>query len=323
MERRPARHEEAGAGAGPEDRADSRSGIEEVLEVVEEEQELSPAKEPGQVVGCPDRLRNLGGQELGVREPRERHPEDAVMEPADELGGDLEREPGLSRPSGAGEREETRPVRELRNELLELLLAPDERCRDDGEVGCVERAERGKVPLAELEEAFCADQVLQPVLAEIADGCVGLEERARRLGENDLAAVGGAGDPRGAVDVDADVPLVRNDRLAGVDSHADPDRTPLKRAARLGGGRDRFGSSRERDEEGVALCVHLDAAMAYERLAECVSVLGEEDGVGRPVLLEQSRGALDVGEEERHRAARQFPCAHAPIIAQGGSKWWT
>ena len=62
-----------------------------MLEVVQEEQELPPAEEPRQVVGCPDRLGDLRGQELGIRETRERHPEDAVIDPADELRRDLER----------------------------------------------------------------------------------------------------------------------------------------------------------------------------------------------------------------------------------------
>ena len=62
---------------------------------------------------------------------------------------------------------------------------------------------------------------------------------------------------------------------------------------------------RERDEEGVALRVHLDAVVPREGVADRAPVLGEEIGVGRPVLLQQARRPLDVGEEERHRAGGQ------------------
>ncbi len=152
-----------------------------MLEVVEEEQELSPAEEAREVVGSPDRLCDLRGQELGIRETRERDPEDAVVELPDELRRDLEREACLARAARAREGDEARPVREHRDELLELLLAADERDRDDRQVGCVERPEGRELALAELEEALCADQVLQAVLAEVADRSVCLEKAARRL----------------------------------------------------------------------------------------------------------------------------------------------
>ena len=157
------------------------AAVEEVLEVVEEEQELPPAEEPREVVGGPDRLGDLRGQELGIRETSERYPEDAVVEPANELRRDLEREACLARAARACKGEEARPVREHRDELLELLLAADERDRDDRQVGCVERPEGREVALAELEEALCADQVLQAVLAEVAQRSVCLEKAARRL----------------------------------------------------------------------------------------------------------------------------------------------
>ena len=59
------------------------------------------------------------------------------------------------------------------------------------------------------------------------------------------------------------------------------------------------GARREGDEEGVALRVDLDAAVAREGLAQDAAVLGERLCVGlAPELVQQPGRALDVGEEE-------------------------
>ena len=190
--RRSARDEHPYLGAGAKDSAHDGSGGEEVLEVVQEEQKVPSAEEPREVVGSPDRLGDLRGQELGIRETRERYPEDAVIEPADELRSDLEREACLARAARACDGEEARPVREHRDELLELLLAADERDRDDRQVGCVERPEGRELALAELEEALCSDQVLQAVLAEV----VGSERLPREGGASSLRRRSGRRAPR-------------------------------------------------------------------------------------------------------------------------------
>ena len=240
-ERRSARDEHPYLGAGAEDLADDGSGGEEVLEVVEEEQELPPAEESREVVGGPDGLGDLRGQELGIRETRQRHPEDAVVELPDEFRRELESEPCLARAARARDGDEARPVREHRDELLELPLAADERDRDDRQVGCVERPEGRELALAELEEALGADQVLQAVLAEVADRSLCLEKAARRPGDDDLAAVRRGCDPRRAVDVHADVAFLGHERLAGVDAHPDPDRPGSERPLRLRRGGDGVG----------------------------------------------------------------------------------
>ena len=160
-ERRSARYEHPYLGACAKDSADDGSSGEEMLEVVKEQQEFPPAEEGREVIGSPDCLGNLRGQELGIRETRERHPEDAVIDPADELRSDLERESRLARAARARDGEEARPVREHRDELLELPLAADERNRDDRQVGRVERPEWRELALTELEEALGADQVLK------------------------------------------------------------------------------------------------------------------------------------------------------------------
>ena len=78
-----------------------------------------------------------------------------------------------------------------------------------GQVRGVERPQRREVAVAELVEALRLGQVLEPVLSEVTDSRGGASRRPRVvLGEDDLPAVCGGGDPRRAVDVDADVALV-------------------------------------------------------------------------------------------------------------------
>jgi hypothetical protein len=129
-----------------EDGAHSRSSVEEVLEVVEQEQELPPSEETGEVVARSDRLGYLRRHELGVGEAGERNPEDAVAQRADQLGRDLEREASLSRAARIRDGEEPCAVGEQRDELTELVVPPDERARSDRQVGGVKVRSGGKSP---------------------------------------------------------------------------------------------------------------------------------------------------------------------------------
>ena len=62
------------------------------------------------------------------------------------------------------------------------------------------------------------------MLSEVAEA-VRAREVASRLRDEDLATVACGGDPRGTVDVDADVTLSRYERLAGVETHANANGT--------------------------------------------------------------------------------------------------
>ena len=117
------------------------------------------------------------------------------------------------------------------------------------------------------------------------------------------------------MDVHADVALLGHERLAGVDAHPDPDRPGPECPLRLGRGGDGVGRPRERDEERVALGVHLDPVVSPEGLADHAPMLFEEIGVGRPVLLKETSRPFDVGEEKRDRAGWQGWCAHRAIIS--------
>ena len=69
-----------------------------------------------------------------------------------------------------------------------------------------------------------------------------LDQCPSGVGQQDLAAVGGGGDARGVMDVEADVFVADQRRLAGVQTDPDPDRrgarplvceeTPLRRGGR-------------------------------------------------------------------------------------------
>ena len=132
-----------------------------------------------------------------------------------------------------------------------------------------------------------------------------VEERRRRLGDEHLTTVRERCNARAAVDVHSHVSLAGHRRRAGMQPHPHPDRAALEGSlARIGRG-DRAGRGRERDEERVALGVDLDAVVGFERSAQHAPVLRERLGVGvRTDRMEQTRRRLDVGEEERDRAAR-------------------
>ena len=180
-------------------------------------------------------------------------------------------------------------------------------------------------PSVELVEVLGAD-VLQLLLAEVADrhalGEIAADERARRLREQHLPAVARRADPRRADDVHADVALVADRRLAGVQAHPHLDlgaaRPLVRRERALAGdrGRDRVARTPERVEERVALRVDLAPAGRAERLAQDPPVVGDDRRrIRSPSSLEQLGRALDVREEERDRSGRVV--GHRAIIVAG------
>ena len=80
----------------------------------------------------------------------------------------------------------------------------------------------------------------------------------------------------------------------------------------VAGGGDRVRCARERDEERVALRVHLDAAVPRKRLPQHTAMLAQQCRVPFAMLVQQPRQALDIGEEERHGSAGKI--AHSPLI---------
>ena len=117
------------------------------------------------------------------------------------------------------------------------------------------------------------------------------------IGEEDLATVGERRDPCAPMNVDSDVSLRRDGRLAGVQPHPDADRAGVEPVAAGEGGRDGLCGGREGDEERVALGVDLDAAVCGEDRPQDPSVLGQRFRVAVGAeSVQEPRRPLDVGE---------------------------
>src|SRR3989440_9027427 len=127
-----------------------------------------------------------------------------------------------------------------------------------------------------------------------------IDQRARRFRDEYLAAMRRAGDPGGAVDIEAEVLVTDERRLPGVqpDAHLNaPSLGPgmrlqsLLRRRRAAEGIQRAA---EHDQEGVALGAELLAARLGQRLAKH-RVMGEQHvGVAVAELLDESRRAFDI-----------------------------
>ena len=254
--------------------AERRRRGQHLLEVVEHEQELLVAQVLDQrleralarLLAQAERLRDRRHDELRLADRRELDEGRAVREPLAHAGGELEREPGLAGAAGADQRQQAHVVaREQLAGLGELALAPDEGVRHRGEARepVVERVQRRELVRQavdlELVELLRAGQVLQHVLAEVAELDARPEQRARGLRDEHLAAVAGRHHARRVVHVEADVAAVHPPRLAGVQAHAHADLVavgpvvPGERALAVHGRRGGVGGRLERDEEPVAL----------------------------------------------------------------------
>jgi hypothetical protein len=142
----------------------------------------------------------------------------------------------------------------------------------------------------------------------------GIDELRGRFREDDLATMTGSSDARGEVHLFAHVPLFAHARLAGVqpDPHLDTARGVGARHLRRG--RERARSGGEGEEEGVALGVDLDSSAPGACRTHDPAVVGERLVVGLVAdLVQELRGALDIGEEERDDARRKL-APHVPVI---------
>jgi hypothetical protein len=118
------------------------------------------------------------------------------------------------------------------------------------------------------------------------------------------------------MDVRANVPLVGQEWRSGVEPDANAHGTRAEtvddRPRRLS----RARRSREREEEGIALRVDLDAAVLVTGSAHDLTMLGECDGIPvRSELVHELGRALDVGEEESDGARRELN-AHRRIMSR-------
>ncbi len=153
------------------------------------------------------------------------------------------------------------------------------------------------------------------MLAEVAQ--VGIarqrlgDERPRRVGQQNLAAVTGGRDPSGTMDVEPDVVVTAQAGHAGVQADSDAHRRIVRpRGARQfmlshARRRDGIGRGGEDGEEGVALGAHFRPAVGCDRDPKDLGMALEESHVGLAEERQEGRGALDVGEQKGDRAGRQ------------------
>ena len=175
----------------------------------------------------------------------------------------------------------------LTGRVLQLRASPGEELTHlGGSVGRQRREVRRQPRSNELKDALRVFDVLQLVRAEVDELDVGqllvLDDRRGRLREENLPAVPGGHDSRGAVHPEADVVVVRDRRLTGVHAHPDPEPRVggpgVSLEGLLGCHRSRNGilGARKGVEERVSLRVDLVAVVGRERLTDQAAVLRQE-----------------------------------------------
>jgi len=124
-------------------------------------------------------------------------------------------------------------MRQQPKHLGQLVLATQERGGRDRQVRPVQALERREVVVSELVDPLGCRQILQTVLAEVAQ-LVRAQEGSRGGRDQHLSAVAAGGDPGRPVHVDSDVTLLGHVRRAGMDAHPHPDPARGKPCQRLG-----------------------------------------------------------------------------------------
>ena len=148
VQRLAARDEDHGVRRPCEEGRDRRGGLDDLLEVVDEDEQPLVRHVLEQPVVGAHRGSDRPLDESRIAESLQRNPEDPVGEVLDRFGRELEREPRLAATAGPREREQAMLADELTG-LRELPLPPDERIRLDREVRPIERLQRREVTVAE------------------------------------------------------------------------------------------------------------------------------------------------------------------------------
>jgi hypothetical protein len=109
----------------------------------------------------------------------------------------------------------------------------------------------------------------------------------------------GSRNSRGPVNIDADIPLLGEQWLAGVQTHADTEPTRAESLLRVSRSPKRVLRPPKGDEKRIALRVHLNPTVPHERVSQYAPVLLEKISIRIAQLVQQPCRPLHVGEEER------------------------
>ena len=306
---------------------DPRDGVDEVLGVVEDEEQVLRGEEvddelegrPAGHLGDAQGPRDLRADLARVGEWRELREPDAVGEPRRDASSDFEHQPGLARAAGPDERDEPRLL-ERRPHRRGLLLTADEGRERHRQVraSCADRSERRerrrKAGRRELEDLLGPIEVAQAMEPRSSSSDLGRDAAARQAGrdgrQEDLAAVPDREDPGVAIErLAEEVALARLGRPR-VDRHPDPERSgrapPLVAQRALGGQRgvDGIRGLIEDREHPIAHRLDHRPARVRDRVTEEPVVDRERRAHRLGLLLPQPRAALDVGQEERREGGR-------------------
>ncbi len=321
------------AGPGEDGRGGISRGIDNVLTVVEQHEQVAARERIGDGLGQgsarlrrdAERGRDGIGNGCGVVHRCELHQPHTVGESVGQLRADLERQARLAHAADSGQRHQ--PVGPHRaNDLGDFARAADERRRGNRKIPAprIQRAQRGKVRLqvvgSNLEHVLDASEVAQPVLTQIDEvDRVVLDQRRGQRADEDLATVTGRHDASRSVQHRPGVDTFTFDCLTGVEAHPHGQLQVGLRsfacelALHLDRGVHRVARVRERDREAVAGGgEHVTGAMR-DRGAEDLGVAVQRRPHLRRVRFPQPCRTFDVGEQERHRPCR--PPVHTPSLA--------
>ena len=159
---------------------------------------------------------------------------------------------------------------------------------------------------------FRTRQPSQSIRAEVCELGIAGHQVARRLREEDLAAVAGRADTCGPVDVESQIDAALDNGLTRMQAHADANYGQLRPRVGpdqlLGGDRgvDTVLRPLESNEHLIGAAVDLIAASVRYGCPEQLPELVQDATVAVPQLLDKARRPLDVREEQSHGPARQL-----------------
>lgn len=291
-----------------------------MLGVIDEQNDAFRSEHRDQ--GLDQRAPRLLGEVEGLRDCRqdqprisqggELYPIDPVRESLRSLRRRLQRESCLPDPSWPGQGHEPYVIAGQQvDDLGEFPLPTKKRCGGYGQVRPIKGFQWRKRPVSELVYTLGRGEILESVLAQIVESPfqlprARLDQRSGRGGYEHLPAVSRRGNPGRSMHVEADVPLLRDERRPRVQSHSNPDRTGGQHLRRLGGTRERPKSRRECDEERVSLRVDLHPAVAGCCCSQHPPMFRQSGAISfRSQLAKQAGRPFHIREQESDGSRRR------------------